>query len=522
MRGPKTLLILTVLWAALGASFDSHAASEDLKMAERLYREGQYFKAARYAFQAAEGSNAGQAYALASTALTDAGLYHSASYFFIRALQSGDRDAMRSALRRTQQIMVHVGADFLRNFLTRYTRLEDYDSENKSAFLYTLGKEALLSGDERKAIGHLDGISPRAALRPFALQLRGAAYAILGNVPAATRDFEECVDDADSAIGRVERPNDRLSRAWANDWKAQLEDLQARCLAGKARAYYQVNQFDEADQTYDRIPKASFVWTDILFEQAWNAYSQKEYNRTLGKLVSYKSPDLGFVFNSEVDVLNAQAYLALCLYSDANEVINAFNAKYSRITREVKEFVDQSGNNLSRYYEKGKQAYQAPLHSRNEFNRLLNRFVRSPYFTTLVRGERSIEREKGAIMRFDALQPGVSHNPMGGFPGFLRVVLAWRTKAVQLFGGAFVKNSLLDYHQVLLADFDRMAFIKLEMLSRAKDRLIYKKASPRERSRGNVMPARRDHQYRWTFNGEFWNDEIGDYVFGLESECEGK
>ena len=37
--------------------------------------------------------------------------------------------------------------------------------------------------------------------------------------------------------------------------------------------------------------------------------------------------------------------------------------------------------------------------------------------------------------------------------------------------------------------------------------------------RGRSDVPRRDYQYFWSFNGEFWNDELGDYVFGLESEC---
>jgi hypothetical protein len=61
------------------------------------------------------------------------------------------------------------------------------------------------------------------------------------------------------------------------------------------------------------------------------------------------------------------------------------------------------------------------------------------------------------------------------------------------------------------------------MLGRAKDKLIRKMthAKPENdgRSRGVVRPTRRDDQMFWTFNGEFWNDELGDYVFGLESEC---
>ncbi len=96
--------------------------------------------------------------------------------------------------------------------------------------------------------------------------------------------------------------------------------------------------------------------------------------------------------------------------------------------------------------------------------------------------------------------------------------MGWRERSIQLLGGAFVKNSLIDYHASLIADFEKMSFIKLEMLSRAKDKLLGRKSGG-DRFRGSIEPSRRDDQYYWSFNGEFWNDELGDYVFGLESEC---
>jgi hypothetical protein len=57
------------------------------------------------------------------------------------------------------------------------------------------------------------------------------------------------------------------------------------------------------------------------------------------------------------------------------------------------------------------------------------------------------------------------------------------------------------------------------MLGRAKHRLVYQRPGDAERNRGNVIPTRRGDQYYWSFNGEFWDDELGDYIFGLESEC---
>lgn len=111
-----------------------------------------------------------------------------------------------------------------------------------------------------------------------------------------------------------------------------------------------------------------------------------------------------------------------------------------------------------------------------------------------------------------------------GFGAFLQKVLGWRKKSIHLLGGLFVKNSMLDMYQGMLSDFDKISFIKLEMLSKAKVKL--QKASTLSKDENGVMKKgrssinRKDYQYFWNFNGEFWSDELGDYVFALESECE--
>ena len=367
-------------------------------------------------------------------------------------------------------------------------------------------------------MGYFTGIARSSPLWPFALQLRGSSYAILGKNEQAIEDFKDCQARAqDSAEGFAE------SSARRKQALREADDLASRCRAGQARTLYQMERFDDADQVYDHIRKQSLVWPDILFEQAWNSFGRREYNRTLGKLVSYKSPALSFVFNTEVDVLRAQSYLAMCLFDDANAVINEFNGKYTRVGEEIKEFVENNATDLAAFYEFGREALSAPLYTRNEMYRMANRFIRGPYFQSLVVSERELSGELQAARQFGSMQGGVDRTPGHGFPGFIEQVLAWRLKSIRLLGGAFVKNSLLDYHAQLIADFEKMAFIKLEMLKQAKDLLIYKNLASNKgsRLRGDVEPSRRDYQYCWSFNGEFWNDELGDYVFGLESECRG-
>ena len=94
---------------------------------------------------------------------------------------------------------------------------------------------------------------------------------------------------------------------------------------------------------------------------------------------------------------------------------------------------------------------------------------------------------------------------------------------MSLLGGAYVKNSLLDTYRELLADFDKVSFIKLDMLAKAKSKLEKKTPMSEDEDgvlkRGSASINRRNYQFFWNFNGEFWIDELGDYVFALESEC---
>ena len=508
------LAAVSVLALGPVAGAQQESAEALLREAQNQYRQGMYFSSARYAYEAQERNHAveGQAYSWITAALMRAGLGQSASYFFIRTLQSGDKIAIRRVLPFTQELLARVGADLPRKYLIRHTTYEDYDVQNRSAYLFALAKDALLAGDADRAVGYVDGMAKNSPLYPYGLQLRASAEAVSGKSKQALADFKACRDGADQIVELIS--GEGLARAdRERTLRGEARDLEARCQAGIARTLYETGKFEDADREYDRIAKASFVWPDILFEQAWNSYARGEFNRTLGKLVSYKSPALRFVWNSEVDVLRAQTYLALCLYEDADKILGEFEARYSKLARDIKQRVEgPSGADLSTFHELGRKALADRLDSASDLNRLANRFVRGPYFQSLVRAEQDVESERAAIRSF-------AGGSTQGLPGFLQDVLKWRLSAISKLGGAFVRNSLLDYHDILISDFEKMSFIRIEVLDRLRTSLLKPKLASGERKRGLISTSRRDDQYWWSFNGEFWTDELGDYVFGLESEC---
>jgi hypothetical protein len=86
--------------------------------------------------------------------------------------------------------------------------------------------------------------------------------------------------------------------------------------------------------------------------------------------------------------------------------------------------------------------------------------------------------------------------------------------------GGYAKAQLQVYGAQMNRAFEDMSYIKLEILSKRKTELYEQVSLRGERARGDFMYVKRtDKQYFWNFKGEFWADELGDYVFALRSEC---
>lgn len=518
------------LVAILMLSATAQASVQDVVTA---YNSGKYFTAARLAFNDANHTNSNSdramAYFWVTQSLVKAGLDQSALYFFIRTLQFQDRNASKRVLELAPLFIDRSGPDILRKFLMKYTKAEDYTPHARNAYALVVTKERLLKGDFPGSIAAALLVQTSSPLYPVALQLKATAEVMQNQVQLGIRDFEDCADNADQRseldAGSIEEQLEKeqpsaLLAKWNGLKKDAAKDLRARCIAGAGRGLYEIGRFEDADRMYDQIQKSSYVWTDTLFEHAWNSYAREEYNRTLGKLVSYKSPALAFAFNSEIDVLMAQSYMQLCLYNDANRIIEDFHSRLGSLAKDVKQFVEKNPTDARPYYGLGRQALREGLHTERTLFRFMNRFVRAPNFQALALSEDRVAAERIAIGRLDASHGDTRTGSGVGFPGFLNVVLDWRVRTIQLLGGIYIRNSMIDYHQILISDLEKMQFMKIDILGHMKQKLMDPElANASERGRGNRIPVRRDDQLLWSFNGEFWNDELGDYVFALESEC---
>ena len=366
---------------------------------------------------------------------------------------------------------------------------------------YILAKKYFRRARYDEAMQALGGsISSDHPAKPFALHLEGAILSIKGQHAMARERFRSCVGSSNRFMGRYSSDPNR---------RRQLVINRDSCLAGIARNYFSARNFQKANLAYLDIEKSSPVWPEILFEEAWNSFYRGNYNRSLGKLVTYNAPVLNFIHNPEINVLRALSYMELCLWDDARKSVDDFYGRYESGTDRARQLMRRNRKNLNYFYS---IAENRKMEKTN--NVLLDGIIAS------------LDRDAAYQELYQSLQDGRSE-----VEKISRITNARLKRTLSsnvrdsmnlqknLIGGyvrKVVDNSLRSMGKM----FEGMSYIKLEVLGRQKTTL-YGEDSTRGRSRGALRHLRRnDKQYFWTFNGEFWADELGDYVFALKSECE--
>jgi hypothetical protein len=428
--------------------------------------------------------------------LVDRGLYFSSIPYIKEYLTTTSGVESREIDDLIDRVVTKVG---VRQFEVMPTR---FLSRSRAPILqYILAKKLFREGKYDDALAALRGTIPNNhSAKPFALQLEASIYSITNKYEDAVRTFRECATLSRSQMSRSNDPTRQRQLSVNRDY----------CIVGVPRTQFAAAEYSRANLSYLDLDKSSYVWPEILFEEAWNSFYLRDYNRTLGKLVTYKAPVLDFIFNPEISVLEALSYMEMCLWDDTGKVVDGFYERYEKEYAELKRYFDSQGRNYRHFYLLAQQRLRGKVPGNELLNTLLYAIVRDPAYAEL----------------YDSFQKGRDELEIinsVNIPNFKRILNINVRESMLLqrdLIGAYVRSKLDLYLSQLGQTFIDMSYIKLEVLDRRKTSL-YTPEIGMNRGRGDVQNLKRtDKQYFWTFNGEFWADELGDYVFSLKSECD--
>jgi len=495
-------LFLVIYPCVLILGMDAWGQTETYRQAKESYQKGRYFQAAQQFFVAGKEMSAleGRSDADITISLIHSKLYNSASYFFLKTLKQGSPQDKRRVVAHTAEIIERLGFDLIVDDLLEHTLLDYYQGANRDHFAYALGKDLFFKGSHAGASKLFRMVRSSSYLYPFAQFSLGATELQLNRTNQALLAFQECLKKVGSSQGGD-----------AKVTAEEVSDLKNRCQSGIGKAHFQARSLNTSLEAYGDLEKKSWAWTNSLFEQAWVGYWGQDYNMALGKLVSYKSPILSFVLKPEIFVLRSMSYMKLCLWEDALKELQRFRLEYIKNGREVRRELKEHFTNLQYFWVKGKKASQKKIDTLDFSERLILPIIKSAKFRNLVAAEAGLEREYDAVRAFG--------DPRHPLTQFLREVLKWRSEKIAEDGGEMVLAQAYDFYRRLVTTANQMSYVRLEILSKFKEKIRKPLASNLERLRGAPFPNVSLDQYFWTFNGEFWGDELGDYVFALQSSC---
>lgn len=427
--------------------------------------------------------------------LMDEGMYFSAAPFMKEYLASINRINDAEVDRIIDRLISEVGVKQFEVFPNSIL-----EKSNAPVIRYILAKKAFRAAKYADVARHLSReIEDWNPVKPYALLLEASTYAVTKKEENAIKVFKECAQVAGEHISK-EKDVNRLR---------QLKITRDYCVVGISRSQFSLTKFEDAYSSYLDLQKSSHIWPEILFEEAWNSFYLRDYNRTLGKLVTYKAPVFNYIFNPEIDVLRALTYMELCLWNDTSKVVEEFYSRYEKDYEAYRKFVTSLGKDYKQYHQLVKDLSEGKNFTGELLTRALKSIARDPSYIELYssfnQGKEEIDRMK----------------KMGGssFRSVLNENLKESMTLQRNIIGSYVRGQMQLFGAQMLKAFEDMSYIKLEVLSKKKNEL-YGNLDSSVLKRGDIANLKRtDKQYFWTFNGEFWADELGDYVFSLKSEC---
>lgn len=347
-----------------------------------------------------------------------------------------------------------------------------------------------------ETLARLSGVDKNLSFYSESLLLKGSAEDALkkGN---PLKSYDECIKEAEKYTGITK----------STKFKRYFVVIQEQCIISKARIYYRDGQFKKAIDTYDLIDKTSYSWPYILLDKAWAYYKLNDFNRSLGIVMTYRSPLLESYFLPESEILQSLSYFRLCLYNDSALVIDQFYKIYSERAKSLKSVIDQYANSDDYFFHlvtrDGADTALSGPYLKSLRNQLRKQLKINIHLTSYQRAEEEYDR-------FSKKYPNTQVKK------FLEIALSNMKKLINRHTKEYIYYFLNSIHYYSYEMFN----IKLEIISRKKDLVYENKRLASNRAKGNFDNVQTgEMEYFFSYNGEFWADELGDYSFGLKSNC---
>jgi tetratricopeptide (TPR) repeat protein len=394
-----------------------------------------------------------------------------------------------------EKILIQTGIEVLEEYSPQLLKKMKSDSVN-----FILGRVLFEEGKMNESLELMKSISVKHRYFAESLLVMGMIYLKKNLLNESLNFFQLCSEIAQKES--IQNQTDKIRKYYLI--------LEGTCIANKARIYLAQKKFEDALDEYNKVDKNSYKWPYILLEKAWAFYGLEQYNRVLGILVTYKSPLLESYFQTEIELLSALAYAKFCFFEESNIIIDHFFAQHRQDFIKLKK--DFENVQDSKYFYNIFFSPNHPIFLRSPLlKKIMVRIKKQLKTSFYLNSIFKIESEISDIKRRKL------NNPAQIFD--LKHLNLVKKNFEEKFN-FYLKKETFKVLNELPQISSELFKIKVDNLSHLRDFIYTKNLKKTGRNLGSEDS--RDVSYKehfWTFNGSFWADELGDYSFGLSSQC---
>jgi tetratricopeptide (TPR) repeat protein len=435
-----------------------------------------------------------------------------------------------------------------------------YPADKVSEVHYLLAKYYLKKDNPEKALEHVAKVQAKNPQYYKAQYLASVAEYVMGKLDASLKRQQDIATE--------------LTR------KGIQKEILALVQVNIGRVAFQRGKFKDSLESFRNVPKDHPLWMQALTEQAWSQLQYKDSAGAIGNMHSIHSPYFEAVFKPESYVVRAIGYLDICQYADAYKSLGYLEHKYKPWLFKMEAYSKKSSTNqiyqTVATYLQGKSnmnvdgvpyqvireiAHQRDfLNAQDSINQLIDEQGGYPFVKKLIEKDKTslMVRRNSTITKIAQIQLKIKK--IKNMPTAPRQAEAWRfelagledflsiyefkvqtlkegmtgldhltpiaqdriTKAkneIKDSAGKILKNHFARLIRELRKNMENNELIKYEIFAGSGENIRYQVAGGKA-ANPKVRENRKPNGMNWDFDGEFWEDEIGNYRSALKNNCQ--
>ncbi len=125
---------------------------------------------------------------------------------------------------------------------------------------------------------------------------------------------------------------------------SKCSDCENKAAINQARSQFAKGQFQQAFESYNRIPKANTYWLNAVEERGWAQFRMGNYEKAMAQTKTLLAPQFAEVVDSEAFLLQSLSQLKICDYKGVFETHQAFKEKQKARVLEIQNLADTGWN----------------------------------------------------------------------------------------------------------------------------------------------------------------------------------